>query len=34
MSIGNGELMSDGEALKPNPGTEADFEVNDNKFAF
>ena len=24
----------DGDALKPDPGTEADFEVSDNKFAF
>ncbi|KAF2754631.1 calcium transporting P-type ATPase-like protein [Pseudovirgaria hyperparasitica] len=30
----NAELLSDEEALKPDPGTEADFEVEDNKFAF
>ncbi|KAL9640635.1 MAG: hypothetical protein Q9204_000624 [Flavoplaca sp. TL-2023a] len=30
----NDGLMNDEEALKPDPGTEADFEVDDNKFAF
>ncbi|KAF2838811.1 calcium-translocating P-type ATPase [Patellaria atrata CBS 101060] len=29
-----GEILSDEDALKPDPGTEADFEVEDNKFAF
>lgn len=28
------DILSDEEALKPDPGTEADFEVQDNKFAF
>ncbi|KAF2473848.1 calcium transporting P-type ATPase-like protein [Lindgomyces ingoldianus] len=28
------EILSDEEALRPDPGTEADFEVQDNKFAF
>ena len=27
-------LISDDEALKPDPGTESDFEVQDNRFAF
>ena len=27
-------LLPDDEALKPDPGTEADFEVSDNRFAF
>jgi Ca2+-transporting ATPase len=26
--------MNDKDALKPDPGTEADFEVENNKFAF
>ncbi|KAI9738920.1 MAG: hypothetical protein M1818_005234 [Claussenomyces sp. TS43310] len=30
----NKSIMSDPEALKPDPGTEPDFEVEDNKFAF
>ncbi|KAL8729896.1 MAG: hypothetical protein Q9166_004453 [cf. Caloplaca sp. 2 TL-2023] len=30
----NDNVMNDEEALKPDPGTEADFEVDDNKFAF
>ncbi|KAL8657960.1 MAG: hypothetical protein Q9226_001398 [Calogaya cf. arnoldii] len=30
----NDKVMNDEEALKPDPGTEADFEVEDNKFAF
>lgn len=30
----NDELLNDEEALKPDPGTEDDFEVEDNKFAF
>jgi Ca2+-transporting ATPase len=28
------EILNDEEALHPDPGTEADFEVQDNKFAF
>ncbi|RMZ72554.1 calcium-translocating P-type ATPase PMCA-type [Pyrenophora seminiperda CCB06] len=28
------EILNDKEALKPDPGTEADFEVENNKFAF
>jgi P-type Ca2+ transporter type 2C len=28
------EILSDEEALRPDPGTEADFHVEDNKFAF
>ena len=28
------QLIPDDEALKPDPGTEADFEVQDNRFAF
>lgn len=31
---GNGEIMNDEDALKPDPGTEADFTVENNKFAF
>lgn len=31
---GNDEIMNDPEALTPDPGTEEDFEVADNKFAF
>lgn len=34
MSIGNGELMNDGERMKPSPRTEADFKVKGNKFTF
>lgn len=34
MLIEKGELMNDGEALKPNPGTEADLKAKRNKFAF
>jgi Ca2+-transporting ATPase len=30
----NGDLINDEEALKPDPGTESDFVVQDNKFAF
>lgn len=30
----NANIMNDEEALKPDPGTEADFDVVDNKFAF
>ncbi|KAI9839878.1 MAG: hypothetical protein M1819_000070 [Sarea resinae] len=30
----NGGIRDDEEALKPDPGNEADFEVEDNKFAF
>ncbi|KAL9107979.1 MAG: hypothetical protein Q9227_007194 [Pyrenula ochraceoflavens] len=30
----NGNLIDDKDALKPDPGTEADFEVENNKFAF
>lgn len=30
----NGDLINDDEALKPDPGTELDFEVEDNKFAY
>lgn len=30
----NEAIMNDDDALKPDPGTEADFEVEDNKFAF
>lgn len=30
----NDKIMNDEEALKPDPGTEADFNVADNKFAF
>jgi Ca2+-transporting ATPase len=30
----NKDIMQDREALKPDPGTEADFFVDDNKFAF
>lgn len=28
------DLLSDGDALKPDPGTEDEFQVEDNKFAF
>lgn len=31
---GNEDIMNDGEALQPDPGTEDDFKVEDNKFAF
>jgi len=34
MKSGGSEILSDEDALKPDPGTEADFEVEDNKFAF
>ncbi|EXJ77403.1 Ca2+-transporting ATPase [Capronia epimyces CBS 606.96] len=30
----NDEVMNDAEALRPDPGTEADFQVENNKFAF
>jgi Ca2+-transporting ATPase len=30
----NKQIMNDPEALKPDPGTEGDFEAEDNKFAF
>ena len=30
----NDDILNDEEALKPDPGTEDDFEVEDNKFAF
>ncbi|RMD41721.1 hypothetical protein DV735_g3401, partial [Chaetothyriales sp. CBS 134920] len=30
----NHEIINDGDALKPDPGADADFEVEDNKFAF
>lgn len=32
--LGPTEIMNDKEALKPDPGTEAEFEVENNKFAF
>lgn len=32
--IGPTEVLNDKDALKPDPGTEADFEVENNKFAF
>jgi len=31
---GNDDIMNDTEALTPDPGSEADFEVEDNNFAF
>ncbi|KUJ20488.1 calcium transporting P-type ATPase-like protein [Mollisia scopiformis] len=31
---GNDDIMNDAEALTPDPGTEEDFEVEDNSFAF
>lgn len=31
---GNNDVMNDEEALKPDPGTEEDFEVKDNSFAY
>ena len=31
---GNNDIVNDGEALVPDPGAEADFEVEDNSFAF
>ncbi|KAL2006115.1 hypothetical protein VTN00DRAFT_9769 [Thermoascus crustaceus] len=34
LSRGSSSIMNDEEALKPSPGTEAEFEVDDNKFAF
>lgn len=33
-SFNNADVISDGKALAPDPGTEADFKVEDNKFAF
>jgi P-type Ca2+ transporter type 2C len=33
-STRNTDVMTDREALTPNPGTEADFQVEDNRFAF
>ncbi|KAL8701555.1 MAG: hypothetical protein Q9224_000443 [Gallowayella concinna] len=30
----NDKIMNDDDALRPDPGTESDFEVEDNKFAF
>ena len=33
-STNNDNIINDEEALRPDPGTEADFEVEDNKFAF
>ena len=33
-SARNDDIMNDREALKPDPGTEADFMVDENKFAF
>lgn len=30
----NGNIINDGEALKPDPGTESEFSVQNNKFAF
>ncbi|KAI9722349.1 MAG: hypothetical protein M1812_001821 [Candelaria pacifica] len=33
-SHGTAEIMNDEEALKPDPGTEEDFRVENNKFAF
>ncbi|EXJ82097.1 Ca2+-transporting ATPase [Capronia coronata CBS 617.96] len=30
----NDEVINDADALRPDPGTEADFQVEDNKFAF
>ncbi|EOA87048.1 plasma membrane calcium [Exserohilum turcicum] len=32
--LGPTEILNDKDALKPDPGTEADFEVDNNKFAF
>jgi Ca2+-transporting ATPase len=32
--MGPTEVLNDKDALKPDPGTEADFEVENNKFAF
>jgi Ca2+-transporting ATPase len=32
--LGPTEVLNDKDALKPDPGTEADFEVQNNKFAF
>jgi Ca2+-transporting ATPase len=32
--LGPTEILNDKDALKPDPGTEADFEVENNKFAF
>lgn len=33
-AISNDNIMNDKEALKPDPETEADFQIEDNKFAF
>lgn len=33
-AVGNDNIINDEEALKPDPGTEPDFQVEDNKFAF
>lgn len=33
-STDNGDIMNDPEALTPDPGTEADFEIEDNSFAY
>ena len=33
-AVSNDNIINDEEALKPDPGTEADFHVEDNKFAF
>lgn len=32
--VGNDEILNDAEALRPDPGTEGEFKVEDNKFAF
>ncbi|KAL1961951.1 hypothetical protein VTN77DRAFT_732 [Rasamsonia byssochlamydoides] len=34
LSRGNSHVINDEEALKPDPGNEQDFQVEDNKFAF
>jgi Ca2+-transporting ATPase len=34
LSIGNEDTIRGGEVLKPDPGTEGDFDVEENKFAF
>jgi P-type Ca2+ transporter type 2C len=34
LSIGNADIINDGNVLKPDPGSEPDFNVKDNKFAF
>lgn len=33
-AVSNDNIINDEEALKPDPGTEADFRIEDNKFAF